>query len=166
MFATQKWIGTGMSLKVSTCHQIIQPAMNGKLFVDAQIPPGCSCTTQTSPDWHPSLIGGKQVLTTHTSNGQVREMERVDSKPPIRMINIARCYRRQQDATHTQMFHQFEGLVIDKNITIHTLKGTLEYFANQFLWQRHKKVGLTISFPLHWPSFEVDFSCHICQWHR
>ena len=65
---------------------------------------------------------GKVVLTTHTSNGQVREMERLKSKPPIRMINIARCYRRQQDATHTQMFHQFEGLVVDKGINIQHLK--------------------------------------------
>ena len=56
---------------------------------------------------------GKMVLTPHTSNGQVREMERV-GKPPVRMLNIGKCYRRQQDATHTIMFHQFEGLVIDK----------------------------------------------------
>ncbi|MBP7843153.1 phenylalanine--tRNA ligase subunit alpha, partial [Candidatus Woesebacteria bacterium] len=75
---------------------------------------------------------GKMVMTTHTSNGQVREMERLKSKPPIRMINIARCYRRQQDATHTQMFHQFEGLVVDKGINIQHLKGTLDYFAEQF----------------------------------
>ncbi|MBI3342224.1 hypothetical protein HY024_03830 [Candidatus Curtissbacteria bacterium] len=50
---------------------------------------------------------GNQVLTPHTSNGQVREMERV-GKPPIRMLNIARCYRRQIDVSHTPMFHQFE----------------------------------------------------------
>ena len=54
------------------------------------------------------------VLTPHTSNGQVREMQRLNSKPPIRMINIARCYRRQADVTHTEMFHQFEGLVVIK----------------------------------------------------
>ncbi len=111
---------------------------------------------------HPSLIGGgKLVLTTHTSNSQVREMERL-KKPPIRMINIARCYRRQQDATHTQMFHQFEGLVIDKNITIQDLKGTLNYFAKKFYGPEVKSRIRPFHFRFTEPSFEVDFSCHIC----
>lgn len=111
---------------------------------------------------HPSLIGGKQVLTTHTSNGQVREMERL-GKPPIRMINIGRCYRRQQDATHTQMFHQFEGLVVDKGITIQHLKGTLDYFAEQFYGPGVKSRIRPFHFRFTEPSFEVDFSCHICH---
>jgi phenylalanyl-tRNA synthetase alpha chain len=111
---------------------------------------------------HPSLIGGKMVLTTHTSNGQVREMERL-GKPPIRMINIARCYRRQQDATHTQMFHQFEGLVVDKGITIQHLKGTLDYFAEQFYGPGVKSRIRPFHFRFTEPSFEVDFSCHICH---
>lgn len=110
---------------------------------------------------HPSLIGGKLVLTTHTSNGQVREMERL-GEPPIRMINIARCYRRQQDATHTQMFHQFEGLVVDKNISIQHLKGTLDYFAEQFYGPGTKSRIRPFHFRFTEPSFEVDFSCHIC----
>lgn len=112
---------------------------------------------------HPSLIGGKQVLTTHTSNGQVREMERLQSQPPIRMINIARCYRRQQDATHTQMFHQFEGLVVDTNINIQHLKGTLEYFAHEFYGPDVKSRIRPFHFRFTEPSFEVDFSCHICH---
>jgi len=111
---------------------------------------------------HPSLIGGKQVLTTHTSNGQVREMERVGSQPPIRMINISRCYRRQQDATHTQMFHQFEGLVIDKGINIQHLKGTLDYFAKEFYGPSVQSRIRPFHFRFTEPSFEVDFSCHIC----
>lgn len=105
---------------------------------------------------------GKVVLTTHTSNGQVREMERLGSRPPIRMINIARCYRRQQDATHTQMFHQFEGLVVDKGITIQHLKGTLDYFAEQFYGPGTKSRIRPFHFQFTEPSFEVDFSCHIC----
>ncbi len=109
---------------------------------------------------HPKL--GKMVLTTHTSNGQVREMERLNSQPPIRMINIARCYRRQQDATHTQMFHQFEGLVIDKGINIQHLKGTLDYFAEQFYGPGTKSRIRPFHFQFTEPSFEVDFSCHIC----
>jgi phenylalanyl-tRNA synthetase alpha chain len=112
---------------------------------------------------HPSLVGGKTVLTTHTSNGQVREMERLGSKPPIRMINIARCYRRQQDATHTQMFHQFEGLVVDKGITIQHLKGTLDHFAREFYGPGTKSRIRPFHFQFTEPSFEVDFSCHICE---
>ncbi len=106
---------------------------------------------------------GKVVMTTHTSNGQVREMERLKSKPPIRMINIARCYRRQQDATHTQMFHQFEGLVVDKGINIQHLKGTLDYFAEQFYGPGTKSRIRPFHFQFTEPSFEVDFSCHICH---
>lgn len=105
---------------------------------------------------------GKLVLTTHTSNGQVHEMERVQSTPPIRMINIGRCYRRQQDATHTQMFHQFEGLVVDKGINIQHLKGTLDYFAQSFYGPGTKSRIRPFHFQFTEPSFEVDFSCHIC----
>src|SRR3989344_225241 len=72
---------------------------------------------------HPKL--GQIVLIPHTSNGQVREMERLGG-PPIRMVNIAKCYRRQSDVSHSIMFHQFEGLVVDENINITHLKGTIE----------------------------------------
>lgn len=105
---------------------------------------------------------GKVVLTTHTSNGQVREMERLKSKPPIRMINVTRTYRRQSDATHTQMFHQFEGLVIDKGINIQHLKGTLDYFAQNFYGPGTKSRIRPFHFKFTEPSFEVDFSCHLC----
>lgn len=114
-------------------------------------------------DRHPSLAGGKIVMTPHTSNGQVHEMERLGGKPPIRMINIGRCYRRQQDVTHTQMFHQFEGLVVDKGITIQHLKGTLDYFAREFYGEGTKSRIRPFHFQFTEPSFEVDFSCHICH---
>lgn len=106
---------------------------------------------------------GQMLLTTHTSNGQVREMERLKSKPPIRMINIARCYRRQQDVTHTQMFHQFEGLVIDRGINIQHLKGTLDYFAHEFYGPEVQSRIRPFHFKFTEPSFEVDFSCHVCH---
>ncbi|OGJ38355.1 MAG: phenylalanine--tRNA ligase subunit alpha [Candidatus Pacebacteria bacterium RIFOXYB1_FULL_39_46] len=106
---------------------------------------------------------GKIVLTPHTSNGQVREMERLKGKPPIRMINIARCYRRQQDVTHTQMFHQFEGLVVDQGINIQHLKGTLDYFAKEFYGPGTKSRIRPFHFQFTEPSFEVDFSCHLCH---
>ena len=89
-------------------------------------------------------------------------MERLKSKPPIRMIDIARTYRRQSDTTHTQMFHQFEGLVIDKGINIQHLKGTLDYFAESFYGPGTKSRIRPFHFQFTEPSFEVDFSCHIC----
>ncbi|MCG2691901.1 phenylalanine--tRNA ligase subunit alpha, partial [Microgenomates group bacterium] len=109
---------------------------------------------------HPRL--GQMVLTTHTSNGQVREMERV-KKPPIRMLNLGKCYRRQQDATHTIMFHQFEGLVIDKNISIPHLKGTLDYFGQEFFGPKIKSRIRPFHFQFTEPSFEVDFTCTACS---
>lgn len=105
---------------------------------------------------------GKMVLTTHTSNGQVREMERIKT-PPIRMLNIGKCYRRQQDRTHTIMFHQFEGLVIDKNVNITHLKGTLDYFAKEFYGPTAKSRIRPFHFQFTEPSFEVDFSCVHCN---
>lgn len=109
---------------------------------------------------HPRL--GQMVLTTHTSNGQIREMERV-KKPPIRMLNLGKCYRRQQDATHTIMFHQFEGLVIDKNISIPHLKGTLDYFGQEFFGPKIKSRIRPFHFQFTEPSFEVDFTCTACS---
>lgn len=106
---------------------------------------------------------GKVVLTPHTSNGQVREMERLNNKPPIRMINIGKCYRRQVDVTHIPMFHQFEGLVVDKGINIQHLKGTIDYFAKHFYGPKAKSRIRPFHFQFTEPSFEVDFSCTICE---
>lgn len=105
---------------------------------------------------------GTMVLTPHTSNAQVREMKRL-GKPPIRMLNIAKCYRRQQDITHTPMFHQFEGLVVDKGISIQHLKGTIDYFARKFYGEDVKSRLRPFHFQFTEPSFEVDFSCTICE---
>lgn len=109
---------------------------------------------------HPKL--GQMVLTPHTSNGQVREMQRV-KLPPIRMVNIAKCYRRQSDVSHSQMFHQFEGLVIDKDISLVHLKGTLDYFAKTFFGEERKTRLRPYHFPFTEPSFEVDITCDICK---
>lgn len=109
---------------------------------------------------------GQMVLTPHTSSGQVREMERIlrlrSGQAPIRMINIAKCYRRQQDVSHVPMFHQFEGLVIDKNISIVNLKGTLDYFARNFFGEGRKTRLRPFHFRFTEPSFEVDVSCGVC----
>ena len=106
---------------------------------------------------------GPMVMTTHTSNGQVREMERLKGQPPMRMINIGKCYRRQQDLTHTHMFHQFEGMVIDEGITIQHLKGTIDYFCQRFYGPESKSRLRPHNFRFTEPSFEVDFSCTICK---
>jgi len=105
---------------------------------------------------------GKMVLTPHTSSGQLREMERV-KKLPIRMINIAKCYRRQSDVSHTPMFHQFEGLVIDKGISIPHLKGTLDYFAQSYFGSERKTRIRPFHFQFTEPSFEVDITCDLCK---
>ncbi len=108
---------------------------------------------------HPHL--GKMLLTPHTSSGQIREMQRVGT-PPIRMINIAKCYRRQIDVSHTPMFHQFEGLVIDRGITIANLKGTTDYFVKTFFGPNRISRLRPYNFQFTEPSFEVDISCGIC----
>lgn len=105
---------------------------------------------------------GQMVLTPHTSNGQVREMERI-GKPPIRMLNIAPCFRRQTDTTHMQAFTQFEGLVVDKNISIAHLKGTIDYFAREFYGEGVVSRLRPFHFQFTEPSFEVDFSCPNCK---
>lgn len=100
------------------------------------------------------------VLTPHTSNGQVREMEK--GKLPIRMINIAKCYRRQSDVSHVPMFHQFEGLYVDKNVSIAHLKGVLDYFVKQFFGPKRQARIRPFHFQFTEPSFEVDISCGVC----
>lgn len=105
---------------------------------------------------------GEIVLTPHTSSGQVREMLRRNSKPPIRMINIAKCYRRQVSIRHLVMFHQFEGLVVGKNISIANLKGTLDYFAKNFFGEKRTTRLRPFHFRFTEPSFEVDVSCGVC----
>lgn len=104
---------------------------------------------------------GPMLLTPHTSSGQIREM--LNNKPPIRMINIAKCYRRQSDTSHVPMFHQFEGLVVDKNISITHLRGTIDYFAKNFFEGGRTTRLRPYHFQFTEPSFEVDISCNVCS---
>ena len=103
---------------------------------------------------------GKMVLIPHTSNSQVRELERGEF--PVRMINIAKCYRRQSDPTHVPMFHQFEGLHVDKGVTIAHLRGVLDYFARSFFGPERKTRLRPHHFRFTEPSFEIDVSCGVC----
>jgi len=113
-------------------------------------------------DHTPHEEHGKMVLTPHTSSGQHREMRRL-GKPPIRMINIAKTYRPNWDASHVPMFHQFEGLCVDKRINITHLKGTIDYFAKQFFGEDRETRLRPFHFQFTEPSFEVDITCDICQ---
>jgi phenylalanyl-tRNA synthetase alpha chain len=109
---------------------------------------------------HPKF--GRMLLSPHTSSGQVREMERAEGKPPIRMINIAKCYRPNWDISHTPMFHQFEGLVVDRGINITHLKGTMDYFARKFFGPNRMTRLRPYHFQFTEPSFEVDINCGVC----
>jgi len=107
-----------------------------------------------------SAKNGKMLLTPHTSSGQVREMEK--KQLPIRMINISKCYRRQIDVSHVPMFHQFEGLLIDKQVSVTHLKGVLDHFAKAFFGADRVTRLRPFHFRFTEPSFEVDISCGIC----
>lgn len=103
------------------------------------------------------------LLRTHTSPVQVRVMQASNPDEPIRIICPGKVYRRDYDATHSPMFHQVEGLVIDKEITFGDLKGILAAFAKQ-MFGEDRKVRLRPSFfPFTEPSAEVDISCGICE---
>lgn len=105
---------------------------------------------------------GKMVLTPHTSSGQHREMKRL-GKPPIRMINIAKTYRPNWDASHVPMFHQFEGMCVDEGINITHLKGTLDFFVKEFFGPKREVRLRPFHFQFTEPSFEVDISCGVCN---
>ncbi|WND03721.1 phenylalanine--tRNA ligase subunit alpha [Temperatibacter marinus] len=106
----------------------------------------------------PDDQGERKVLRTHTSPVQIRTME--NKKPPIRIIAPGRTYRSDSDATHTPMFHQVEGLVIDKDTHLGHLKGTLEAFLKAFFEVDAVTLRLRPSyFPFTEPSMEVDVQC-------
>jgi phenylalanyl-tRNA synthetase alpha chain len=107
-----------------------------------------------APDAH----GERKVLRTHTSPVQVRTM--LAQKPPIRIICPGRTYRRDADQTHTPMFHQVEGLVVDDRATLANLKWVLEEFCKAFFEVPHVGMRFRPSFfPFTSPSLEVDIQC-------
>ena len=120
------------------------------------------------PGHHPAramhdtfYINPTTVLRTHTSPVQVRVMEQ--GKPPFRMICPGRVYRCDSDLTHTPMFHQVEGLLIDEHVTFADLKGTLADFLQNF-FEADLEVRFRPSyFPFTEPSAEVDMSCVMCS---
>ena len=106
----------------------------------------------------PKADGSRMVLRTHTSPVQIRTME--TTQPPIRIIAPGRTFRSDSDQTHTPMFHQVEGLVIDETTHLGHLKGTLEAFAKAFFEVDEVKMRFRPShFPFTEPSMEVDIGC-------
>lgn len=107
------------------------------------------------------LAGGKYLLRTHTSPVQIRVMEK--TKPPVRIISPGVCYRRDaQDASHSPMFYQIEGLAVDTDIHFSDLKGILGEFFNQIFGREVKMRFVPSFFPFTEPSAEVAISCVIC----
>ena len=105
-------------------------------------------------------IGENILLRTHTSPTQIRTM--LGEKPPIKVLCPGKVYRADDDATHSPMFHQVEGLVVDRGITLCDLKGVLNEFARR-LFNKDVKIRLRPSyFPFTEPSVEVDVSCVFC----
>lgn len=120
------------------------------------------------PENHPArdtqdtfYVTDKILLRSQTSPVQVRTMEK--RRPPIRVISPGRVYRSDAvDATHSPLFHQLEGLVVDKGITMGDLKGTLELFAKKMFGENTKIRFRPHHFPFTEPSAEVDVSCFVC----
>ncbi len=120
------------------------------------------------PKGHPAremqatfFISDEVVLRTHTSPMEVRTMEK--HPPPVRIISPGPVYRRDSDPTHSPMFHQVEGLLVDKGITFSDLKGVLTVFVHQFFGEKTKLRFRPSFFPFTEPSAEVDIECVMCR---
>lgn len=121
------------------------------------------------PKGHPArdmqdsfYITPEYLLRTQTSAVQARVMMANEEKSPIRVICPGKVYRRDDDATHSHQFAQVEGLVIDENISLADLKGTLEVFMKKMLGENTRLRFRPSYFPFTEPSYEVDVSCFKC----
>ena len=119
------------------------------------------------PENHPSramhdtfYFDEHTLLRTHTSPVQIRYMEH--HRPPLRIIASGRVYRCDSDLTHTPMFHQIEGLMVDEGVSFADLKGILVYFLEQFFEEKLDVRFRPSYFPFTEPSAEVDISCVMC----
>jgi phenylalanyl-tRNA synthetase alpha chain len=119
------------------------------------------------PENHPSramhdtfYFDQHTLLRTHTSPVQIRYMEQ--HRPPLRIIASGRVYRCDSDLTHTPMFHQTEGLMVDEGVSFADLKGILVYFLEQFFEEKLTVRFRPSYFPFTEPSAEVDISCVMC----
>ncbi|MFC5464348.1 phenylalanine--tRNA ligase subunit alpha [Lederbergia graminis] len=146
----------GMGYKIAEGPEVEQDYYN---FEALNLPKG-----HPARDMQDSFYITEDILMrTHTSPVQARTMEKHEGKGPVKIICPGKVYRRDNDdATHSHQFTQIEGLVIDENITMGDLKGTLEVFAKRMFGQ-DREIRLRPSFfPFTEPSVEMDISCKIC----
>ncbi|MCG6867334.1 MAG: phenylalanine--tRNA ligase subunit alpha [Gammaproteobacteria bacterium] len=122
------------------------------------------------PEHHPAramhdtfYFDHRHLLRTHTSPVQIRVMEDMSSRPPIRIVAPGRVYRCDSDLTHSPMFHQVEGLLVDETVAFSDLKGVVDQFLRAFFEQDDLATRFRPSyFPFTEPSAEVDIQCVIC----
>ena len=124
-------------------------------------------TALNTPAEHPArdkqdtfYVSDDFMLRTHTSPGQIRSLKSIE--PPFKVLIPGRVYRADDDATHSPMFHQMEGLVIDKNITMCDLQGMLDVLVRRMFGEETKTRFRPSFFPFTEPSVEVDVSCFEC----
>ncbi|MBN1828617.1 MAG: phenylalanine--tRNA ligase subunit alpha [Deltaproteobacteria bacterium] len=106
-------------------------------------------------------IADEIVLRTHTSPVQIRTMEK--QKPPVRILSPGKVYRPDSDVSHTPMFHQVEGLLVDTNVTFGDLKGVLTFFSRKMFGEDTNLRFRPSFFPFTEPSAEVDIRCVMCK---
>jgi len=124
-------------------------------------------TALNIPENHPArdmqdtfYIDDSHVLRTHTSPVQIHTMEK--EKPPIRVLAPGGVFRNDSDASHSPHFHQIEALLVDKNVSMADLKGTISFFIKEFFGPKIKTRFRPSFFPFTEPSAEVDCSCPLC----
>jgi phenylalanyl-tRNA synthetase alpha chain len=128
------------------------------LFDALNMPPG----HVTRSPLHTLFLNGDIVLRTETSPSQIRVMEAQD--PPVFIVSLGRTYRRDTvDATHSPLFHQVEGLAVDKDITLADLKGTLLHLAKALFGEDRRVRFMTDFFPFTEPSLGAAVSCFLCE---
>lgn len=150
-----KYIFTGMGFAIETGPEVETDYYN---FEALNIP-----ADHPSRDMQDTLyLEGGLLLRTHTSPVQVRTMEKM--RPPVRIIAPGRCFRRDTpDATHSPMFHQIEGLVVDEGVSMADLKGVLLAFMRKLIGPETQIRFRPSFFPFTEPSAEYDVSCPFCQ---
>ena len=149
-------IFTGLGFQVARGPEIESDYYN---FEALNLPPD-----HPARDMHDTFYFSDQILLrTHTSPVQIRTMELRAPQTPVRIIAPGKVYRRDDDATHSPMFHQVEGLAVDRGVTFADLKGTLLAFVRE-MFDREQRIRLRPSFfPFTEPSAEVDIACIMCR---
>ncbi|MCL2579534.1 MAG: phenylalanine--tRNA ligase subunit alpha [Oscillospiraceae bacterium] len=151
---TQAFMGLGFSVVESP-----EVELEHYCFTALNVPPG-----HPSRDRQDTFYMGETdevLLRPHTSPGQIRTMEK--QKPPLKVVVPGRVFRSDDDTSHTPMFHQMEGLVVDKNLNLCDLHGLLDVLAKA-MFDEHVHIRFRPSFfPFTEPSVEVDVSCFVCD---